>query len=66
MLVDVRVWQPDISVNPVIIAMAHTQYMALKSEKIPGLMKKSPVLVKVRGMMDPGIAGRNGLYCRKQ
>jgi UDP-N-acetyl-D-glucosamine/UDP-N-acetyl-D-galactosamine dehydrogenase len=55
----------NLDVDAVIIAVAHKQFKAMKADEILGLMKKDPVLVDVRGMMDPAIADRKGLYYRK-
>jgi len=55
----------DLHVDAVIIAVAHQQFRAMKASEILGLMGRNPVLGDVRGMMDPEVAGRNGLYYRK-
>jgi UDPglucose 6-dehydrogenase/UDP-N-acetyl-D-galactosamine dehydrogenase len=55
----------DKKMDAVIIAVAHKPFREMKLEEIRKLMNDKPVLVDVRGMIDPVSAGKNGMYYRK-
>jgi len=51
--------------DAVIIAVAHTQFRQLPVETIRAVMNNNPVLIDVRGMIDPGWAEKIGVYYKK-
>jgi len=51
--------------DAVIIAVAHKQFRQMPVEKIRSLMNDHPVLIDVRGMVNPGMAQKAGMYYRK-
>ena len=55
----------DRKMDAVIIAVAHKQFREMPVKTIRGLMNDHPVLIDVRGMVDPKAAGKNGIYYRK-
>ena len=55
----------DKKMDAVIIAVAHTQFRQLPVEKIRTFMKDNPVLIDVRGMVDPVMAKNSGVYYKK-
>jgi UDPglucose 6-dehydrogenase/UDP-N-acetyl-D-galactosamine dehydrogenase len=54
-----------LKVDAVIIAVAHKQFRALPVREILSLMNRDPVLVDVRGMVDPKSAEMQDVYYRK-
>ncbi|MGA2121765.1 MAG: nucleotide sugar dehydrogenase [Methanoregula sp.] len=55
----------DRKMDAVIIAVAHKQFKEMTVKEIRKLMNDQPVLIDVRGMVDPKIADKNGMYYRK-
>jgi len=55
----------DKKMDAVIIAVAHTQFRQLPIEKIRTFMNNNPVLIDVRGMVDPVMAEKIGVYYKK-
>lgn len=54
----------DMKVDAVIIAVAHAQFKAMPVAEILNLMKDFPVLVDVRGFIDPKSLDRTRMYYR--
>jgi len=55
----------DQKADAVIIAVAHKQFRKLTVQEICNLMGEQPVLIDVRGMVDPNRRELSGLYYRK-
>jgi UDP-N-acetyl-D-galactosamine dehydrogenase len=55
----------DQKVDAIIIAVAHRQFKQMTIPQIRDLMKPTPVLVDVRGMVDPEGAKAEGIFYKK-
>lgn len=55
----------DKKMDAVIIAVAHKQFRQLPIETIRTFMNNNPVLIDVRGMIDPVMAEKIGVYYKK-
>jgi UDP-N-acetyl-D-galactosamine dehydrogenase len=55
----------DKKIDAVIIAVAHQQFKNMTVAQIRGLMKESPVLIDVRGMIAPAQVSSSDLYYKK-
>jgi UDP-N-acetyl-D-galactosamine dehydrogenase len=55
----------DKKMDAVIISVAHRQFKEMSMKQIRDLMNKNPVLIDVRGMVDPNQMKKNGIYYKK-
>jgi len=55
----------DQRMDAVIIAVAHQQFRQMHVSAIRGLMNDHPVLIDVRGMLDPEVCRAMGMYYRR-
>ena len=52
-------------IDCVILAVAHDAFKEITLDRLKGLMNSAPVLIDVRGLFDPGEAGRRGFCYRR-
>jgi UDPglucose 6-dehydrogenase/UDP-N-acetyl-D-galactosamine dehydrogenase len=57
--------QLDKKMDAVIITVAHKPFREMTVKEIRGLMNNHPVLIDVRGIVDPKTANNNGIYYKK-
>lgn len=55
----------DQKMDAVIIAVAHQEFRQMSVDAIRALMNDHPVLIDVRGMVEPEVCKRQGMYYRK-
>ena len=55
----------DQKMDAVIIAVAHQEFRQMSVDAIRGLMNDHPVLIDVRGMVEPEVCKSQGMYYRK-